>query len=53
MSGQMTLFDLVPEEEKQDYEIRLPQLEEYSKEIKLGLKRGAWHLSDGTSAGGI
>ena len=29
MSGQMTLFDLVPEEEKQDYEIRLPQLEEY------------------------
>ena len=32
----MTLFDLVPEEEKQDYEIRLPRLEEYSKEIKLG-----------------
>ena len=39
MSGQMTLFDLVPEEEKQDYEIRLPQLEEYSKEIKLGFEK--------------
>ena len=39
MSGQMTLFDLVPEEEKKDYEIRLPKLEEYSKEIKLGFEK--------------
>lgn len=39
MSGQMTLFDLVPEEEKKDYEICLPKLEEYSKEMKLGFEK--------------
>lgn len=39
MAGQMTLFDLVPEEEKKDYEICLPKLEEYSKEIKLGFEK--------------
>ena len=39
MSGQMTLFDFASEEEKMDYEIRLPDLPEFSKEIKLGFEK--------------
>ena len=39
MSGQMTLFDFASEEEKKDYEIKYPDMEEYSKEIKLGFEK--------------
>ena len=39
MTGQMTLFDLVSEEEKESFSIRLPEVGEYSKEIKLGLEK--------------
>ncbi|MGN0341199.1 MAG: DNA polymerase III subunit alpha [Roseburia sp.] len=39
MAGQMTLFDIAPEEEKADYEIRLPNVEEYDKEILLGFEK--------------
>ena len=39
MSGQMTLFDFASEEDKKDYEIRLPNLPEYNKEIKLGFEK--------------
>lgn len=39
MSGQMTLFDLVSEEDKKDYEIQYPDVEEYSREIKLGFEK--------------
>ncbi len=39
MSGQMTLFDFVSEEDKKDYEIRFPNLPEYNKEIKLGFEK--------------
>lgn len=39
MSGQMTLFDFASEEDKKDYEIKFPRLEEYSKEIKLGFEK--------------
>ena len=39
MSGQMTLFDFASEEDKKDYEIKFPELEEYSKEIKLGFEK--------------
>ena len=39
MSGQMTLFDFAAEEDKKDYEIKFPELEEYSKEIKLGFEK--------------
>ena len=32
-AGQMSLFDLVSEEDKKDYEIRMPDVEEYDKDI--------------------
>ncbi|MBR5127541.1 MAG: DNA polymerase III subunit alpha, partial [Roseburia sp.] len=39
MSGQMTLFDFATEEDKADYEIKLPNLPEYAKEIRLGFEK--------------
>ena len=39
LAGQMSLFDLVSEEEKAEYEIRLPDVGEYSKEILLGFEK--------------
>ncbi len=39
MTGQMTLFDLFSEEEKKEYEIRLPDVGEYSKEMKLSFEK--------------
>ncbi len=30
-AGQMSLFDLVSEEDKKEYEIRMPDVEEYPK----------------------
>ncbi len=39
MSGQMTLFDFAAEEDKADYEIKLPNLPEYAKEIRLGFEK--------------
>lgn len=39
MEGQISLFDLVSEEEKKSYEIRYPDVEEYSKEVKLGFEK--------------
>lgn len=39
MAGQMTLFDIADEEDKKDFEIRLPDVEEYEKEILLGFEK--------------
>lgn len=39
MAGQMTLFDLVPEEEKKSYEVQYPDVEEFGKEIRLGFEK--------------
>lgn len=39
MAGQMSLFDLVSEEEKKAYEIQYPDVEEYKKEVKLGFEK--------------
>lgn len=39
LAGQMSLFDLVSEEEKKAYEIQYPNVGEYSKEIKLGFEK--------------
>ena len=41
MSGQMSLFDLVGEEEKADFQIRMPDVGEYSKENKLAFEKEA------------
>ena len=35
MNGQMNLFDLMQPDEKKEYEIRLPDVGEYSREMKL------------------
>lgn len=39
MTGQMSLFDLVGEEEKAAFDIKLPEVGEYSKETKLAFEK--------------
>lgn len=39
MAGQMTLFDIASEDTKSDFEIRLPDVEEYEKEVLLGFEK--------------
>lgn len=38
-AGQMSLFDLVSEEDKKDYEIRMPDVEEYDKDMVLAFEK--------------
>ena len=43
MAGQMSLFDLVSDEDKKDFEIRMPDVEEYDpRKWYLPLKRKFW-----------
>ena len=39
MAGQMSLFDIVDESEKEDYDVKLPDVGEYSKEMKLAFEK--------------
>ena len=39
MVGQMTLFDLVSEDQKEEFQIRMPDLGEYSKETLLAFEK--------------
>lgn len=39
MAGQMSLFDLADEDTKQDFEIKLPDVGEFSREILLGFEK--------------
>ncbi len=39
MAGQISLFDIVSEEEKKDYEVKLPDVGEYSKEMQLAFEK--------------
>ena len=39
MAGQISLFDIAGEAEKESYEIRLPNVGEYSKEMKLSFEK--------------
>ena len=39
MTGQMTLFDMMGVEEKQEYEMTLPDVGEYDREILLGFEK--------------
>ncbi|MCX4353151.1 MAG: DNA polymerase III subunit alpha [Lachnospiraceae bacterium] len=39
MAGQISLFDIVSEEEKKDYEVKLPEVGEYSKEMQLAFEK--------------
>ena len=39
MAGQMTLFDIVGEEDKKAFEISLPDVPEYEKEVLLGFEK--------------
>ena len=39
IAGQMSLFDLVSEEDKSDYEIQYPNVGEFSKEMLLGFEK--------------
>ena len=52
MAGQMSLFDFVAEEDKKDFEIRMPDVEEYDKEQLLAFeKRSAWRVYQRASSG--
>ncbi len=39
MAGQMSLFDLVSEEQKEEFELKLPEVGEYSKEMMLSFEK--------------
>ena len=39
MAGQMSLFDIVSEEDKKNYAVKLPDVGEYSKEMRLGFEK--------------
>ena len=39
MAGQLSLFDIASEDEKKEFEIRMPQVEEYPKEIILTFEK--------------
>ena len=39
MAGQMSLFDLVSEENKDEFDLKLPNVGEYSKEMKLSFEK--------------
>ena len=54
MTGQMSLFDIMGEEDKKSFEIRLPDVGEYAKESKLAFeKRGAWCVYQRPSVGRV
>ncbi|MGI5932254.1 MAG: DNA polymerase III subunit alpha [Eubacterium sp.] len=39
ISGQMSLFDLVPEEERQNFEIHYPEVEDYTEGERLAMEK--------------
>ena len=39
MAGQMSLFDIADEEDKKDYEIRMPDVGEYPDELRLSFEK--------------
>lgn len=39
LAGQMSLFDIVAEEEKDDFDVKLPDVGEYPKEMILGFEK--------------
>ncbi|MDE5908225.1 MAG: DNA polymerase III subunit alpha [Lachnospiraceae bacterium] len=39
MAGQMSLFDLVSEEQKEEFDMKLPEVGEYSKEMMLAFEK--------------
>ena len=39
MAGQLSLFDIVSEEDKQEFEIRMPNVEEYDKDTILNFEK--------------
>ncbi len=39
MAGQISLFDIVSEEDKEDFEIKMPDVGEYSKEMLLAFEK--------------
>ncbi len=39
MAGQMSLFDIVSEEEKEDFDVKLPDVGEYAREMMLAFEK--------------
>ena len=39
MAGQMSLFDLVEEDQKEEFDVKLPDVGEYPKELKLSFEK--------------
>ena len=50
MVGQMSLFDMVSEEQKEEFQIRMPDVGEYTKENLLGFEKEV--LGSGKNIGG-
>ncbi len=39
MAGQLSLFDIAPEEDKEEFDIRMPEVGEYTKEMMLSFEK--------------
>ena len=54
MAGQLSLFDIASEDEKKEFEIRMPNLEEYDQRDGFVLrKRSPWHIPERPSPGSL
>ncbi len=53
MAGQMSLFDMASDDQKEEFLIRLPDVGEYSKENLLAFKRGSGDIYQRASSGRI
>lgn len=42
LAGQISLFDIAGEEDKEEFDIRMPNVGEYSKEMLLGFEKRSW-----------
>ena len=51
MVGQMTLFDMVSEDQKEEFQIRMPDVGEYTKENLLAFEKEVlWNVCQRPSA---
>lgn len=42
LAGQISLFDIAGEEDKEEFDIRMPDVGEYNKEMLLGFEKRCW-----------
>lgn len=51
MTGQLSLFDIVSDDQKSEFDIPLPDVGEYEKETKLAFEKKCSSISERTPTG--